>query len=207
MQLTAPQSYGIDVGQPISLRGIKIGQVLTRELSADGVTFTAAIEAKYRHLVHKDSKFVANSRLDVNVGIDGVNVQGASAQEWIDGGILLLSGSKGEVSGSKGEALKQYPLYSSVAKATDGILGSSPATTLTLTASSLPDIQAGSVVLYRKFQVGEITHVRPKANAFEVDVYIQPEYRNLLTEKSILVRRGRKSTTEWEWPYCTSLTA
>ncbi len=184
MQLTAPQSYGIDVGQPISLRGIKIGQVLTRELSADGVTFTAAIEAKYRHLVHKDSKFVAtNSRLDVNVGIDGVNVQGASAQEWIDGGILLLSGSKGE-------ALKQYPLYSSVAKATDGILGSSPATTLTLTASSLPDIQAGSVVLYRKFQVGEITHVRPKANAFEVDVYIQPEYRNLLTEKSIFGQKG-----------------
>lgn len=79
-----------------------------------------------------------------------------------------------------------------MAKATDGILGSSPATTLTLTASSLPDIQAGSVVLYRKFQVGEITHVRPKANAFEVDVYIQPEYRNLLTEKSILVRRGAK---------------
>ncbi|AJJ01475.1 mce related family protein [Yersinia pseudotuberculosis] len=190
LQLTAPQSYGIDVGQPISLRGIKIGQVLTRELSADGVTFTAAIEAKYRHLVHKDSKFVANSRLDVNVGIDGVNVQGASAQEWIDGGILLLSGSKGEVSGSKGEALKQYPLYSSVAKATDGILGSSPATTLTLTASSLPDIQAGSVVLYRKFQVGEITHVRPKANAFEVDVYIQPEYRNLLTEKSIFWSEG-----------------
>lgn len=183
LQLTAPQSYGIDIGQPISLHGIKIGQVLTRELSADGVIFTAAIEAKYRDLVHKDSKFVVNSRLDVTLGIDGIDIQGASAQEWIDGGILILPGSKGE-------ALNKYPLYSSVAKATDGILGNAPATTLRLTAASLPDVQTGSVVLYRKFQVGEITHIKPKANEFEVEVYIQPEYRNLLTDKSIFWAEG-----------------
>ena len=183
LQLTAPQSYGIDIGQPISLHGIKIGQVLTRELSADGVIFTAAIEAKYRDLVHKDSKFVVNSRLDVKLGIDGIDIQGASAQEWIDGGILILPGSKGE-------ALNKYPLYSSVAKATDGILGNAPATTLRLTAASLPDVQTGSVVLYRKFQVGEITHIKPKANEFEVEVYIQPEYRNLLTDKSIFWAEG-----------------
>lgn len=183
LQLTAPQSYGIDVGQPISLHGVKIGQVLTRELSAKGVNFTAAIEAKYRDLVHKDSKFVVNSRLDVKVGIDGIEVQGASAQEWVDGGILILPGGKGE-------PLSQYPLYSSVSKAMDGILGNGPATTLTLTANSLPDVQAGSVVLYRKFQVGEITHIKPKANEFEVEVYIQPEYRNLLTDKSIFWAEG-----------------
>ncbi|OWF76744.1 MCE family protein [Yersinia kristensenii] len=183
LQLTAPESYGIDVGQPISLHGIKIGQILTRDLSANGVSFTAAIEAKYRNLVHKDSKFVVNSRLNVKLGIDGIDIQGASAQEWIDGGILILPGGKGE-------PLNKYPLYSSVDKALDGILGNSPATTLTLTATSLPDVQSGSVVLYRKFQVGEITQIRPKANEFEVDVYIEPEYRKLLTDKSIFWAEG-----------------
>ncbi|MEY4476342.1 MAG: hypothetical protein RL248_2109 [Pseudomonadota bacterium] len=183
LQLTAPQSYGIDVGQPITLHGVKIGQVLTRELTATGVNFTTAIEARYRNLVHKDSKFVVNSRLNVKLGIDGINVQGASAQEWIDGGILILPGSKGE-------ALNKYPLYSNMAKATEGILGNAPATTLTLTATNLPDVQAGSVVLYRKFQVGEITNIRPKANEFDVDVYIQPEYRKLLTERSIFWAEG-----------------
>ncbi|MFI0489178.1 MAG: MlaD family protein [Yersinia sp. (in: enterobacteria)] len=183
LQLTAPQSYGIDVGQPITLHGVKIGQVLTRELTAIGVNFTTAIEARYRNLVHKDSKFVVNSRLNVKLGIDGINVQGASAQEWIDGGILILPGSKGE-------ALNKYPLYSNMAKATEGILGNAPATTLTLTATNLPDVQAGSVVLYRKFQVGEITDIRPKANEFDVDVYIQPEYRKLLTERSIFWAEG-----------------
>ncbi|EEP98339.1 hypothetical protein yruck0001_12110 [Yersinia ruckeri ATCC 29473] len=181
--LTAPQSYGIDVAQPILLHGIKIGQVISRTLDDKGITFSAAIDAKYRHLVHKDSKFVVNSRINVNVGIDGIDVQGASAQEWFDGGIQMLSGGQGEPQ-------NRYPLYSSIEKAQDGILGNAPATTLTLIASSLPDVQTGSVVLYRKFQVGEIVSVRPKANEFEVDVYIQPAYRNLLSSKSIFWAEG-----------------
>src|SRR5690606_12742566 len=44
--------------------------------------------------------------------------------------------------------------------------------------------------LYRKFQVGEIVNVRPKANEFEVDVYISPEYRKLLTRESIFWAEG-----------------
>ena len=46
------------------------------------------------------------------------------------------------------------------------------------------------MVLYRKFQVGEIVNVRPKANEFEVDVYINPEYRKLLTRESIFWAEG-----------------
>lgn len=78
--LNAPQSYGIDVGQPLVVHGVKVGQILSRTLTAGGVVFTAAIDAQYRGLLHKDSKFVVNSRLDVKLGIDGMEVLGASAQ-------------------------------------------------------------------------------------------------------------------------------
>ncbi|MEB7885221.1 PqiB family protein [Serratia fonticola] len=181
--LNAPQSYGIDVGQPLIVHGIKVGQILTRTLTDGGVTFTAAIEAQHRSLLHKDSQFVVNSRVDVKFGLDGVQVLGASAQEWLDGGVRLIPGGKGEPDA-------QYPLYSNVEKAAEGIVGNSPLPTLTLTATSLPDVQAGSVVLYRKFQVGEIVNVRPKANEFDVEVYISPEYRKLLTSESIFWAEG-----------------
>ncbi|WAT02813.1 PqiB family protein [Rouxiella chamberiensis] len=183
LKLLAPQSYGIDAGQPLILHGITIGQVLDRTLTDAGIQFNVAIKSQYKSLVHQDSKFVVNSRLDVKLGVDGMEVLGASAQEWIDGGIRVMPGSKGSPSG-------QYPLYSNAEKAEQGILGEKPSTTLTLTAKSLPDVQTGSVVLYRKFQVGEIVNVRPKANEFEVDVYIQPEYRNLLTQKTIFWAEG-----------------
>ncbi len=181
--LNASQSYGIDVGQPLVVHGVKVGQILTRALTDDGVTFTAAIEAQYRDLLHKDSKFVVNSRMDVKFGLDGVQVLGTSAQEWLDGGVRIIPGGKGEPAA-------HYPLYSNAEKAEEGIIGNTPTPTLTLTASSLPDVQTGSVVLYRKFQVGEIVNVRPKANEFEVDVYISPEYRKLLTSESIFWAEG-----------------
>src|SRR5690606_34321666 len=37
--LTAPESYGIDAGQPVILHGVQVGQVLERNLTAKGVTF------------------------------------------------------------------------------------------------------------------------------------------------------------------------
>ncbi|SUB16429.1 Uncharacterised protein [Pantoea agglomerans] len=83
-----------------------------------------------------------------------------------------------------------YPLFADAEKAEEGITGDGPSTTLMLTATSLPDVQAGSVVLYRKFQVGEIVKVTPRADAFDIAVHIQPEYRKLLTSESVFWAEG-----------------
>lgn len=46
--LTAPESYGIDAGQPLILHGVQVGQVIERTLSSKGVSFTVAIEPQHR---------------------------------------------------------------------------------------------------------------------------------------------------------------
>ncbi|MGK0599440.1 MlaD family protein [Yokenella regensburgei] len=183
LTLSSPESYGIEAGQPVILHGIQIGQVLERTLTAKGVSFAVAIEPQYRELVHGDSKFVVNSRVDVKVGLDGVEFLGASASEWVNGGIRILPGDKGPLK-------QEYPLFANLEKAIENSLGDLPTTTLTLTAETLPDVQAGSVVLYRKFQVGEVITVRPRANAFDIDLHIKPEYRKLLTSNSVFWAEG-----------------
>ncbi|ADO48214.1 PqiB family protein [[Enterobacter] lignolyticus] len=183
LTLTAPESYGIDAGQPLILHGIKVGQVLERTLSNQGISFAVAIDPQYRNLMHGDSKFVVNSRMDVKVGIDGVQFLGASASEWLNGGIRILPGTSGAMKSS-------YPLYANLEKAQENSISDLPTTTLTLTADTLPDVQAGSVVLYRKFEVGEVITVRPKANAFDISLHIKPEYRNLLTTNSVFWAEG-----------------
>lgn len=145
IQLTAAQSYGIDSGQPVLLHGVQIGQVVKRTLDEQGVSFILVIEPRYRQLLHRDSKFIVNSRVNVKMGLDGIQVLGASAQEWVNGGIQVLPGSKGDVQA-------RYPLFSDLEKAEEGIRGSTPSPTLTLVTDSLPDIQDGSIVLYRKFR-------------------------------------------------------
>ncbi|MFY2736303.1 MlaD family protein [Pseudocitrobacter faecalis] len=183
LSLTAPESYGIDAGQPLILHGVKVGQVMERKLTKKGVTFTVAIEPQYRELIHGDSKFVVNSRVDVKVGLDGVEFLGASANEWLSGGIRILPGEKGEMKAD-------YPLYANLEKAQENSLSELPTSTLTLTAETLPDIQAGSVVLYRKFEVGEVITVSPRANAFDISLHIKPEYRSLLTPDSVFWAEG-----------------
>lgn len=183
LTLTAPESYGIDAGQPLVLHGVQVGQVLERKLTNKGVSFAVAIDPQYRDLVHGDSKFVVNSRVDVKLGLDGVEFLAASASEWISGGIRILPGDKGEMKPT-------YPLFANLDKALENSLSDLPTTTLTLTADTLPDVQAGSVVLYRKFEVGEVITVRPRANAFDIDLHIKPEYRNLLTADSVFWAEG-----------------
>ncbi len=109
LTLTAPESYGIDAGQPLILHGVQVGRVIDRKLTSKGVTFTVAIEPQHRELVKGDSKFVVNNRVDVKVGLDGVEFLGASASEWINGGIRILPGDKGEMKAS-------YPLYANLEK-------------------------------------------------------------------------------------------
>lgn len=183
LTLSAPQSYGIDSGQPLTMNGFQVGKVISRELVGETVRFRAAIEPRYAGLLRKNTKFIVNSRVDVKFGLDGVRMLGTSAQEWLDGGIQV-------VPGNQGEAQANYPLFANREMADQGILGDKPLPTLTLSAQSLPDIQSGSIVLYRKFQVGEIIDVRPTAHSFEVDVYIQPQYRKLLTANSIFWAEG-----------------
>lgn len=76
---------------------------------------------------------MVNSRVDVKVGLDGVEFLGASASEWVNGGIRILPGSKGALRES-------YPLFANLDKAIENSLGDLPTTTLTLSAETLPDV-------------------------------------------------------------------
>lgn len=182
--LWSPETYGVNQNQPVLYRGIKIGEVLQRHLSNDKVTFSIEILDEYRHLIREDSKFVANSRVNMQLGLDGVQFQGATPQEWLDGGIHLLAGQ------GKPTLPESFPLYRSDDNAKAGVIGALPITTITLNANSLPDIQTGSIVLYRQFTVGEIVAIKPTKEGFTVNIHISSEYRHLLTDKSVFWAEG-----------------
>lgn len=177
LELTAPETYGVADGQPIYYNSIVIGQIAKQHISAQGVKFTAAISAEYRYLIHSDSKFVAASNLDVSLGVDGVRFQSATPEHWLQGGVRVIAGEK-----EQGQALTHYPLYANQDNAEIGDTGSQTKPNITLTTPILPNISKGSLVLYRQFEVGKISDVRPTAKNFEVDVSIYPKYRSLLTD-------------------------
>ncbi|MDO4697263.1 MAG: MlaD family protein [Pasteurellaceae bacterium] len=176
--LVSPQSYGVDQGQGIYYHDVKIGEILKRDLSIENVKFTAIIFPDYRHLVGENSKFVTISNLDVSVSLDGVRFNAGSPSSWLQGGIKLLDGN------AKGKVQSQYPLYRDRESAENGITSHEQTPTLTLSANDLSGIGKDSVLLYRHFEVGKVLNIRPKKNGFDVDLYLEPKYRHLLTDTS-----------------------
>lgn len=177
-KLTAPQSYGVAEGQGIYYNDVQIGEVLKRRLNLDNVVFEAVIFPPYRHLIGKNSQFVAISQLDVAVGLDGLQVKAGSPSDWLKGGIRVLNHKP------QGAVKAEYPLYADIESAEAGITSHEKSATLTLSAKNLSGISQGSVVLYRDFQIGEVLKIEPQKNQFMVSLFIQPKYRHLLSESS-----------------------
>ncbi|QLB20491.1 hypothetical protein A6B43_02515 [Vespertiliibacter pulmonis] len=176
--LTSPQSYGVDQGQGVYYHDVKIGEILKRDLTINNVKFSVIIFPDYRHLIGENSKFITVSNLDLSVGLDGFHLNASSPAQWVQGGIRLLDGN------ATGEAKTQYPLYKDVESAENGVITTEKKTTLTLSAKELSGISQGSVLLYRNFQVGEVLNIRPQKNNFEVDIFVEPKYRHLVSEHS-----------------------
>lgn len=174
----ASESYGVDEGQGIYYNDVQIGEILKRKLTLNNVEFQGVIYPPYRHLVGQNSKFVAISNLDVNIGLDGLRIKAGSPSDWVKGGVRLISDKP------TGEAKNEYPLYKDTDHAELGVASSEKRATLTLSAKELSGISQGSVVLYRDFQVGEVLKVRPTQKQFEVDLFIEPAYRHLISDKS-----------------------
>ncbi|MDG6894273.1 PqiB family protein [Volucribacter amazonae] len=179
LTLTSPESYGVDEGQPVYYHDITIGEVIKRQSDIEQVKFTIAIAAEYRHLIGKDSKFIAGSNFDLSLGLDGVKIEAATPSKWLEGGIRLVKGQA-----SEDTVLTHYPLYKNQSYADMGMTGNRLTPTISLTTTSLPNINPDSLVLYRQYEVGKILDIRPMAKNFEVDVLIYPKYRHLLTKQS-----------------------
>lgn len=178
ISLTAPQAYGVDIGQGIYYNDIQIGEILKRKLDLENVHFSAIIYPNYRNLIGSNSKFVAISNMDFSVGLDGLRVNAASPSDWLKGGVRLLADKP------DGKPKKRYALYKDLESAESGMTSIDKTATVKLTAQSLSGIGEGSVVLYRDFQVGEVIKITPKQQKFDVELFIQPSYRHLLTDKS-----------------------
>lgn len=178
LHLTAPQSFGVDQGQAVYYNDVQIGDIVKRNLTPENVHFQAIIYPHYRHLINGESRFVAISRLDVELGLDGLRFQAGSPADWLVGGVRVLSYK------SDSAAKQQYPLYKDIESAEHGITDSVKTASVNLTATTLAGIDKGSVVLYRDFPVGEVLNITPKNSGFEVSLFISPKYRHLLSEKS-----------------------
>ena len=185
--LMATDLGSLDIGSPIYLRRVPVGQVLAYAMQPDGrhIKFTIFITAPYDRFVSAHSRFWHASGVDVDLGAQGLHVQTQSVVSVLAGGIAFqdLPDPDGATPATPPEAAEgaQFALYEQMADALR-LPDSQGFDYRLLFASSVRGLAVGAPVEYRGLPIGEVTRIAVDGSGGEanpepkiaVDVRVYP---------------------------------
>ena len=185
--LMADDLGSIDIGSPIYLRRVPVGQVLAYAMQPDGrhIKFTIFITAPYDRFVSAHSRFWHASGVDVDLGAQGLHVQTQSVVSVLAGGIAFQDLPDPDVAAlaTPPEAVEgaQFTLYEQMADALK-LPDSQGFDYRLLFASSVRGLAVGAPVEYRGLPIGEVTRIAVDGSGGEanpepmiaVDVRVYP---------------------------------
>lgn len=180
--LHAERLGGLSRGAPIYYRGIAVGQVLGYHLDADQhrVAVPIFVQAPHDRLVTPATRFWDASGITVGTGSGGIEVQLASLQALLLGGIEF--DGAGEAAGaSQAAAETSFPLYPDRASALQSSLTRKVPVLVEFTGQTR-GLRPGASVETRGLRIGTVTDVRLAWREHEVNglviqvrIEIEPE--------------------------------
>lgn len=197
--LTAANLGSVSPGAPIYYRGIDIGQVLGYELDKDARSLSISIFVKepFHELVHVNSRFWNASGIDFATGAGGVELQVASLQALLIGGIEVdtpLTAQPTPVA-DEGARFALYPNQRALAQAqfTEKI------PYLIYFDGSVRGLSAGAPVEFRGITVGTVTNIEvqfdEKAHRIRIPVTIEIEPQRIIPEATAELVQSRQHQT------------
>jgi len=164
--LQADALGSLEVGSPVYFRRIKVGQVVSYQLDANGQSVTVKVFVNDPHdqLVHQNTRFWNASGLDVKLDATGIRVNTESLVTLMLGGIAFDTPQNLEPGGAVQEG-EIFTLYES----RDAIFQKTYAEKqnfLLHFAGSVRGLTIGAPVEFRGIRLGQVTDVSLK---FEVD--------------------------------------
>jgi paraquat-inducible protein B len=184
--LVADDLGSLDIGSPIYLRRVPVGQVLAYTMLPDGrhIKFDIFITAPYDRFVSAHSRFWHASGVDVDLGAQGLHVQTQSVVSVLAGGIAFQDlPDPDSALGTPPEAPErtQFTLYAQQSDALK-LPDSQGFDYRLLFASSVRGLAVGAPVEYRGLPIGEVTRISVDGSGGEsnpepkiaVDVRVYP---------------------------------
>ncbi len=191
LTLITNNATGLNAGDSVYYKGIKIGNISALIVSANGqfIKTTINIQTQYQYLVSSNSQFYLLTGLHVNASIlKGIDIHSVPLDNIINGGIGLYN-KLPVTKKSKQKPLKKaikFRLYSSLSMAKLGKKVFIPAKYIVVVSKVLPSVTTGSPVYYHKFPIGKISSFTiNKSGLMHTKLLIKGEYKHLIDNKSI----------------------
>lgn len=159
--LQSDELGSLDIGSPLYLRRVPVGQVMAYEMTPDGrhVRFTVFVNAPYDRFVNQHSRFWHASGVDVALDAQGLHVQTQSVVSLLAGGIAFQDPPDVDPVGQPEAAERtQFTLFSQQADALRTDDGPGYDYRLKF-ASSVRGLAVGAPVEYRGLPIGEVRRI------------------------------------------------
>ncbi|RJX72835.1 MCE family protein [Vibrio sinensis] len=183
LQLSADNSFGLDVGANILYRGITVGSITNVSLNGDSVRFNALVDNHYADLIKSKNRFYVTGSASAELTESGLSITVPPAKQ-------LLTGSISFVSEGSQDVRSEYTLYQSKSLAELAKYNLSGSQTVVLYAPELPPISKGSPLLYRNLQVGSVSDFKLVDGGVIITASIENQYRYLITAQTVFWNRS-----------------
>ena len=159
--LESDELGSLDIGSPVFMRRVPVGQVMAYVMTPDGrhIHFTIFVTAPYDRFVNEHSRFWHASGVDLDLDANGLHIATQSIASLIAGGIAFQDRPDIDSSALPEAAERaQFKLYLDKTAAlrqpdTHGF------DYRLLFASSVRGLAVGAPVDYRGLPIGEVTHI------------------------------------------------
>ncbi|MET0383105.1 MAG: MlaD family protein [Burkholderiaceae bacterium] len=169
--LESDELGSLDIGSPIFLRRVPVGQVMAYEMTPDGrhIRFTIFVTAPYDRFVNQHSRFWHASGVDVALDAQGLHMQTQSVVSLLAGGIAFQEAPEIDPVGqAEAPARSQFTLYRQMSDALRQIDTHGFDYRL-MFAASVRGLAVGAPVEYRGLPIGEVTHIGVDGSAGKAD--------------------------------------
>ena len=182
--LTAPELGSVSPGAPIYYRGIDIGQVLGYQLNPDerGLDISIFVKEPFHELIRSTSRFWNASGISLVTGASGIELQVASLQALLIGGINVDTPPGAAPTEVAAEGTR-FPLYASQ-RALAQAQFTEKLPFLVFFDGSVRGLRVGAPVEFRGITVGTVTDITlefdREANKILIPVTIDIEPQRII---------------------------
>jgi len=175
--LQASDLGSLDIGSPVYLRRVRVGQVVAFELKADGsgVAVTIFVNAPYDQYVGRNTRFWHASGVDLALDASGLRLNTESLATLILGGVAFETPADRPVAGEAPERT-EFRLFADRTQAMK-LPDTAEETFVLVFDESVRGLLAGAPVDFRGVVIGEVTAINVASNSESGDVQIPVRIR------------------------------
>jgi len=190
LHLLTEDATGLNPGDPITYKGMKIGQISKLNFSDSGRYIEALINinAPYRYLINNNSQFYLLNGINFKASLTGVKMQASPLENIISGGIALYNAQAVRKSTNANTVTIKQPrrLYPSKEMAKLGKNTFAKPLKVYLLSKELPAVSEGSPVYYHKLPIGEVSAFTiDDSGLMRTQLTIKGQYKHLISKDSI----------------------